>query len=541
MIRIHNLKLDLDQSPALLRQKLSKLLGTRDFTYTIERESLDARRRGGRHELQFNYTVAVSLKAPGQEEKLSRRVKGEYFTEEPWGVSPGRLRLPAGERVIVAGFGPAGLFAAYLLAAEGYRPVVLERGDAVEERRKKVEAFWAGEAALDPESNVQFGEGGAGTFSDGKLTSRSKDPWTRRVREILVEHGAPPDILYSFQPHIGTDLLENVVRGMRENIIRLGGEVHFRTPVTGLSFDREGRIEGVMTPSGSFRGPLFLGVGHSARDTFRMLCEAGLRAEPKDFAVGFRIEHEQAWLNRRQYGAYAAHPRLGAASYQVHSGFADGRNAYSFCMCPGGHVIAAASETDRQVVNGMSYHAREGLLANSAILTSVKAGRDFGTDLFDGMVFQQKAEAEAFRLGGGGYHAPAMRFGAFAAAAGLEAKASPYGPSPMEPSYRPGIKETSFETLYTPAILAALARGILDIGEKMQGFADPHIWLTGVETRSSSPLRFVRDSVTREAEGHPGVYPIGEGAGYAGGIVSAALDGLRSAACFISLYAPPSI
>lgn len=533
--RCRGLRLELDEPVAALETRLQKLLGTSDFSYEIERESLDARRRGGRQDLHFEYTVNLHFAEPRAAKKAAERLNLQALEDESLTAVPGPKPLPKGVRPVVAGMGPSGLFAAYLLAREGYRPIVLERGDAVEERRKRVEAFRRGEAPLDPESNVQFGEGGAGTFSDGKLTSRSKDPLTKQVREILCAHGAPEEIRYSFQPHIGTDLLEKVVRDMRETMRSWGADIRFRTALTGIEIGRGGELLSFEAGGQRFRGPLFLGIGHSARDTFRMLIRAGLRAEPKDFAVGFRIEHEQAWLDRRQYGEAAGHPRLGAASYQVSSPFYEGRNAYSFCMCPGGEVIAAASEPGRLVVNGMSYHARSGPLANSAILTSVKAGRDFGTELTDGLRFQEIQEALAFEAGGRNMHAPVMTVGNYLRGQGFEP--APAAGMPYPPTYTPGIKLTNFDTLYSPEILRALARGIKAIDGRMPGFAAADAWLTGAETRSSSPLRFVRDRESREALGCAGLYPIGEGAGYAGGIVSAALDGLRSALAFISRYA----
>ena len=343
MIRINNIKLSPDEGREVLEGRISEILGTSQFDYRIERESLDARRRGGRHQLVFNYAVIADLHDPAKEKALARKKNLKIWEEKPVFIPQASGRAEASGRPVIAGFGPAGLFAAYYLAQEGYRPIVLERGDAVEERRRKVEAFRAGRAPLDPESNVQFGEGGAGTFSDGKLTSRSKDPLSREVKKIFVRHGAPEDILYAFEPHIGTDLLSGVVASMRKEIIRLGGDVHFNTALRSLDAEPGTGLKRMETSAGTLEGPLFLAIGHSARDTFRMLISAGLRAEAKDFAVGFRIEHDQDWINRRQYGEYAGHPRLGAASYRVHSRFYEGRNAYSFCMCPGGRVIAAAS------------------------------------------------------------------------------------------------------------------------------------------------------------------------------------------------------
>lgn len=536
MIRINNIKLNIEDGAEQLQAEAAKRLGRSDFTLSVERESLDARRRGGKHQLQFNYCVAVSMASAEEEKKTAQKQGLEYFEPAAFVLEKPKGRRTAWGRPVVTGFGPAGLFTAYLLAKEGYRPIVLERGDAAPERRRKVDAFWAGEAPLDPESNVQFGEGGAGTFSDGKLTSRSKDPWAQEVKNIFIEHGAPEEIRWSFEPHIGTDLLEQVVVSMRETIIRLGGELRFNTALEDLVTEN-GRVKEIITSGGKLRGPLFLAPGHSARDTFRMLCRRGLEAESKDFAVGFRIEHSQDWLNRRQYGKYAGHPRLGAASYRIHSRFYEGRNAYSFCMCPGGQVIAAASEPERLVTNGMSYHARDGRQANSAVLTGVRAGRDFGRGLLDGMLFQEKLEHQAYLLGGGTMYAPAMRLDAFLEKMNLKAAAA--SAEALWPTYRPGIREADLTSLYSAEITAALARGIAETEQHMPGFAAGNVWLTGAETRSSSPLRFLRDRESREALGLEDVYPVGEGAGYAGGIVSAALDGLRSAAAFIKKYKVP--
>ncbi len=555
MLRIRDIKLGIDEDPAVLRDKVRKLLRISDFALSIERESLDARRRG---EPFFLYTVNVSLdgqsdtplagnapRAASRQRKvqmakaLGGRCKIEYFEPEVPRFRHGEAALAG--RPLVMGFGPAGLFAAWLLAREGYRPIVFERGQAISERREKVEAFWAGQVALDPETNVQFGEGGAGTFSDGKLTSRSKDPYAHLINEVFVEHGAPEEILYSFQPHIGTDLLAKVIVSMREEMLRLGAEIHFNTKVTHIEI-REGKLVEVKTTRGTFRGPLLMGIGHSARDTFRMLLERGVQAEAKAFAVGCRIEHPQVLIDRIRYGKYAGHPRLGAASYQVHSSIRDmkdPRNAYSFCMCPGGLVVAAASEEGRLVTNGMSYHARDFANANSAILTGVQPGRDFGSGLLDGVMFQEMLEEKAFRLGGGSYKAPVQSVQDFLKSFDLKAVNEQAGKGSVEATYRPGVTLAPLKDLFSEVLGWTLAEGLVEIDRMLPGFAGEAALLTGVESRSSSPIRFVRDKETRQSLNVAGLYPIGEGAGYAGGIVSAALDGLRSAEKLIATFAAP--
>ncbi len=595
MLRIRDIRLTLDEDPAVLKDKVRKLLKISDFELTIERESLDARRRS---EPFFTYTVAVSLAAgetgetakTGEtaetaetaERRLAKRPGITYFEPETPQFPHGKE--PLTQRPIVMGFGPAGLFAAWLLAKEGYKPIVFERGAAIRERREKVEAFWAGQAPLDPETNVQFGEGGAGTFSDGKLTSRSKDPYARLINEVFVQHGAPADILYSFQPHIGTDLLAKVIVSMREEMIQLGAEIHFNTPVTEITIE-EGRLAEIKTPNGTYRGPLLMGIGHSARDTFRMLTEKGVASVPKAFAVGLRIEHPQTLIDEIRYGKFAGHPRLGVASFQVHSTMRNERNAYSFCMCPGGLVVAAASEEGRLVTNGMSYHARDLANANSAILTSVQPGRDFGTGILDGVHYQEQLEEAAFHLGGGSFTAPIQTVTDYLKSFDLSipklqqraegnvpsvrgndpsdraegqnvrngGQSRPHNPHNSsnfnvqgnhysrraKPSYRPDVREAELKSLFSDAMGRAIAEGLIEIDSKLPGFAGEAAILTGVESRSSSPIRFVRNQETRESVNVSGLYPIGEGAGYAGGIVSAALDGLRTAEKIIANFAPP--
>lgn len=539
MLEIRDIRLGLDEPLEAIEDKLRALLPGVDFRYEIKKESLDARRRQG--QLTFLYQVYVTLDPVAEKREASFINHVNIFPgpEEESTIVLGKEDLGPGVRPIVVGFGPAGIFASYLLAQYGYRPIVLERGQAVEERKISIEHFWDG-GTINVESNVQFGEGGAGTFSDGKLTSRSKDPWTYLVKRIFIEHGAPSDILYSHESHIGTDLLRDVIRSMREQIVAWGGEVHFNSKVEEIAFapDVRGPYPEVRTARGSWQGPVFLGIGHSARDTFRMLVEQGLEAEAKAFAVGFRVEHKQSFVDRARYGKDAGHPRLGPASYKLATGAnKEGRNLYSFCMCPGGFVINASSGPESLVTNGMSYHARDGLYANSALLTSVKPGRDYGAGILDGVLYQEEIEHRAWLLGGADNYAPAQAVKDFMEAVEL---GSPMGSllKVEATSFRPGIKPEDLSGIYSKAINRAIYDGLIDMDRKMHGFISPEAHFIGVETRSSSPIRFLRDRTTYMASGHPYLYPIGEGAGYAGGIISAGLDGLHAARTFIETFRP---
>lgn len=539
MLEIRNIRLNLDEDLACLQSKIAQMLGTADFTYSITKESLDARKRRHKQDINFLYQVQVSLLDKSLERKLLNHPDVSYGEEETIDIRVGEGIIPGQARPVIVGFGPAGMFAAYLLAQYGYRPIVIERGEEVDKRQASVERFWS-DGILDTESNVQFGEGGAGTFSDGKLTSRSKDPWAAAVKEIFIKHGAPADIIYSHESHIGTDLLRDVVKNMRQQIITWGGEIHFSTRLDSVVLDRDGRLNYIETSLGKLTGPLFLAIGHSARDTFRMLVKAGLRAEPKPFAVGFRIEHPQALINEARFGVFKNHPRLGAASYFVKSKMDEnGRNAYSFCMCPGGMVIQASSEEGRLVTNGMSYHARDGEFANSAILTGVRGGRDFGEDLLAGLVFQEKIEEQAYILGGKSHYAPAQTVKDFLKESiAYSSHISGSQNTNISCSFRPGIVEKDLSKIYSADITHIIARSLIEMNKQIPGFIGHDAHLIGVETRSSSPLRWIRNPVSYEAEGSSDIYPIGEGAGYAGGIISAGLDGLRSAAQFMTKYKP---
>lgn len=429
-------------------------------------------------------------------------------------------------RPVVVGFGPAGLFAALILAQAGQRPIVFERGSAVEKRSEQVAYFWqTGE--LDPHSNVQFGEGGAGTFSDGKLNTGTKDSRARKVLEELAAAGAPEEILYMAKPHIGTDKLPATVKNIREQILSLGGEVHFETTLQNIIL-KDGRITGVEVKpqeSAAYRvdtEKVVLAVGHSARDTFELLQSLNIPMEQKPFSIGARIEHPQKLIDVSQYGKFAGHPNLGAADYKLAVHLPNGRGVYTFCMCPGGSVVAAASEENRLVTNGMSRFARDGENANSALLVGVDP-KDFGSDdPLAGVSFQRELEARAFRLGGGSYCAPVQRVEDF-----LKHRVSKTV-GEVEPTYAPGVTPCSLDDCLPDYIADSMRQGILLMNSRLRGFSYPDALLTAVESRSSSPVRILRGD-NYESVTVSGLYPCGEGAGYAGGIISAAVDGIKCA------------
>ncbi len=531
MLRITNLRVPVTDNTPLERLAASrlKLPPAAITTVFIERQAIDARRKSN---ITFVYTLQADITVP--EGQVLSSLRGDkdvtlvpMLPPEP--VIPGTT--PLSFPPVIVGAGPAGLLAAITLAQHGYKPLLLERGRDVDSRTADVLSFWE-TGAFDPQSNVQFGEGGAGTFSDGKLTTRVNDSRMQQVLDVLVAAGAPAEIKYRHKPHVGTDLLRQVVKNIRNKIIALGGTVEFGATVTDVTV-ANGEITAI-TVNNHRHIPahvLILAIGHSARDTYEMLYRRGIAMEAKPFAIGVRIEHPQELIDAAQYGLLAGHPKLGAADYAlVYHDKESGRTAYSFCMCPGGQVVASTSEVGSVVTNGMSLYARNSGVANSALVVNVDP-KDYGSGALSGIAFQRRWEQLAFAAGGKNYYAPVQTVGDFLAGrSGSKTFAT-------KPTYGPGVQGADLRDCLPPFVTDTLAKALPDFGRKIKGFDHSSAFLTGVETRTSAPLRLLRDD-NLVSQGAAGLYPVGEGAGYAGGIMSAALDGLKAAQEVIKIYKP---
>ena len=527
MLRIDQLRLHPGQQETLLRARCAKLLrvAPADITAcTVLRKAIDAR-----EDLTLVYTVSVSVKNEAQVLRRCRDKRVSVYKQEVYFLPP-PVTAPA-VRPIVVGAGPAGLFAALVLARCGARPILLERGRPVEHRQADVERFWSG-GPLDPDSNVQFGEGGAGAFSDGKLNTGTKDLRHRFILETLVRCGAPDTILTDAKPHVGTDKLHIALQALRQELEAAGADIRFNARLEHIRI-QDGAVSAVTVCQNGQTCDLparhvLLALGHSARDTFEMLYQAGLAMEPKPFAMGVRIEHRQSAVDAARYRQLAGHPALPPATYKLSCHLPNGRSAFSFCVCPGGQVVAAASEEQRVVTNGMSEYARDRENINGALLVNVTPADFPDGHPLAGIRIQRQLEDAAFALGGGDYRAPCQRVGDF-----LAGRPS-IGAGTVQPSYLPGVTYTDLRRCLPAFISETLALALPELGRKLRGYDDPDALLTGIETRSSSPVRLVRDD--RYESNIRGVYPCGEGAGYAGGILSAAADGMRCAEKLLEVY-----
>ena len=526
MIRLTELALPLNHTEPQLRAAILNRLSIADadlLGFTVFKRSYDARKKNT--VILFVYIIDLQLR--NEAEVLQRFAGDPHVRVAPDTAYYPVAQAPAGltERPLIVGFGPCGLFAALLLAQMGFKPIVLERGKNVRARTKDTWALWR-RKELTPESNVQFGEGGAGLFSDGKLYSQIKDPkfYGRKVMHEFVRAGAPDEIMYVSKPHIGTFRLTGVVSAMRDEIIALGGDVRFESKVKELVLN-EGQVEGVVLENGEtlHSRHVVLALGHSSRDTFRTLHRQGVFIEAKPFAIGFRIEHPQSMIDRARLGKYAGDPMLGAADYKLVHQASNGRAVYSFCMCPGGTVVAATSEVGRVVTNGMSQYSRNERNANAGIVVGINPAQDFPGGPLAGMELQEKLEAHAFTLGGSDYCAPAQLVGDFLR--GIPSREL----GEVEPSYKPGVLLGDLASALPSYAIDAIREALPEFGKQIRGFDRNDAVLTGIETRTSSPIRITRAAETLQSLNMRGLYPAGEGAGYAGGILSAGVDGIRVA------------
>jgi uncharacterized FAD-dependent dehydrogenase len=526
MLRVAELKLPLGHPPEALKAALAERLGVPAsdiVSFEVARRANDARKKS---QILMVYSVDAVLKDDAA--VLARSKDDLQIRPTPDTGYRFVARAPegwSGPRPVVIGAGPCGLFAGLILAQMGLRPIILDRGKVVRERTKDTWGLWR-KGVLDPESNVQFGEGGAGTFSDGKLYSQIKDPrhLGRKVLEEFVKAGAPDEILTEAHPHIGTFRLVAMVEAMRRTIEGLGGEYRWRHRATGLELGKDRRVEGVTVDGGGTieTRQVVLAVGHSSRDTFASLYDQGVHIEAKPFSIGVRIEHPQSWIDRARFGACAGHPDLGAAAYALSHHCQNGRSVYSFCMCPGGTVVAATSEEGRVVTNGMSQYSRNERNANSGLVVAIDPERDYPGHPLAGVDFQRHWETIAFTAGGGGYKAPGQKVGDFLAGR----PSTEFGA--VLPSYRPGVHLTDLSQCLPPFVVEALREALPVFGRQIPRYDDPDAIMTAVETRTSSPVRITRGKDFQSLN-TPGLYPAGEGAGYAGGILSAAVDGIKAA------------
>jgi uncharacterized FAD-dependent dehydrogenase len=528
MLRLTEIKLPLGHAEPAIKAAILKRLGIAEtdlLGFSIFRRAVDARKS---HAILLIYTLDVETR--NEAALLQRFSRDAHVVATPdtsykFVARADAANKPDIPRPVIIGFGPAGLFAALILAQSGFRPLVLERGKQVRERTKDTWALWRNNV-LNPESNVQFGEGGAGTFSDGKLYSQIKDPkhYGRKVMQEFVKAGAPEEILYVAKPHIGTFRLVGMIEKMRETITALGGEIRFQSRVDDIEIDN-GQVQGVVLASGEHiaTNHLILAIGHSARDTFGMIHQRGIYIEAKPFSIGFRIEHPQSLIDRARHGPNAENPLLGAADYKLVHHAKNGRSVYSFCMCPGGTVVAAASEPGRVVTNGMSQYSRNERNANAGIVVGITPEIDYPSHPLAGMEFQRRLESHAYTLGGSNYQAPGQLIGDFIAAKPSTAFGS------VQPSYTPGVHLTDLATALPEFAITAIREALPAFGRQIKGFDLPDGVLTGVETRTSSPIRIKRNDNDLQSLNTKGLYPTGEGAGYAGGILSAAVDGIKVA------------